>query len=172
MLNQLEAGQDAESAIVSAIESDRFAEYRQLTAIDSKGRTGVYSGARVLGLWNTSQGVDCVAGGNLLATPEITNAMVTTFENTIGSLGERLLSCLRAARNLGGEVGPLRSAGLLVVHEHSWPYIDLRIDWDDDARPIESLTRAWEIYSPQADQYVLRAINPTEAPSFEVPGAL
>jgi hypothetical protein len=37
-------------------------------------------------------------------------------------------------QNLGdaaAQAEPVHSAGLLVVHEVSWPIIDLRIDWSD-----------------------------------------
>jgi len=172
MLEELAAGHDAVTAISTAIKVDGFGEHRQLLAIDKHGTTAAHSGTHVLGLWNTSHGIDCVTGGNLLATSEIPDAMVAAFEAATGSLGDRLLESMLAALNLGGEMGPLRSAGLLIVHEQSWPYADLRVDWVDDSRPIEALTRAWEIYSPQADQYVTRALRPTDAPSFGVPGNL
>lgn len=172
MLDQLAAGRNSVDAVSMAIKDDKFSEYRQLLAIDIHGITAVHSGAHSLGLWNTSHGIDCVTGGNLLATSEIPQAMVLAFESATGSLGDRLLQSMRAALDLGGEIGPLRSAGLLIVHEQSWPYADLRVDWADDTRPIEALARAWEIYQPQADQYVMRALKPTDADSFGVPGNL
>jgi uncharacterized Ntn-hydrolase superfamily protein len=44
------------------------------------------------------------------------------------------------------------------VHRESFPHADLRVDQDDD--PIEALTRLWEAYRPEADPYVVRAVDP------------
>jgi uncharacterized Ntn-hydrolase superfamily protein len=64
----------------------------------------------------------------------------------------------------------VHSAGLLVADRESWPYAELRIDWLDDGCPVAALTRAWEVYRPQADAYVTRALNPAAAPSYGVSG--
>ncbi|TIV28536.1 MAG: DUF1028 domain-containing protein, partial [Mesorhizobium sp.] len=42
-------------------------------------------------------------------------------------------------------------------------------DWTE-ACPIEQLATLWEIYKPQLDAYVTRALNPSDAPSYGVPG--
>ena len=39
---------------------------------------------------------------------------------------------------------------------------------EDD--PIEALAVAWSVYKPQLDDYVTRALDPSEAPSYGVPG--
>jgi uncharacterized Ntn-hydrolase superfamily protein len=52
----------------------------------------------------------------------------------------------------------------------SWPIVDLRVDWSE-ADPIAALTALWGVYAPQIDDYVRRAVNPGEAPSFGVPGS-
>ncbi|MEM0945575.1 MAG: DUF1028 domain-containing protein, partial [Pseudomonadota bacterium] len=36
--------------------------------------------------------------------------------------------------------------------------------------PIEALAALWQIYQPQADDYVTRALSPVQAPSYGVPG--
>ena len=80
----------------------------------------------------------------------------------------RLPACLEALA-AGGEAGPVHSAGMKLVREVSWPVADLRVDWTEDC-PIAALARTWEVYKPQLDAYVTRALNPTEAPSYGVPG--
>ena len=72
-------------------------------------------------------------------------------------------------KSRGGEAGPLHSAGLLVVREVPWPLVDLRVDWKDED-PVSELRRIWEVYAPQMEDYVLRALSPGRAPSFGVPG--
>ena len=42
------------------------------------------------------------------------------------------------------------------------------MDAEGRARPY--LARAWEVYAPQANDYVTRALNPAAAPSYGVPG--
>ena len=75
-----------------------------------------------------------------------------------------------AGAEAGGEAGPVHSAGLLMVDRESWPIASLRCDWDDAARPIEVVARAWEVYAPQMAAYVQRARDPSLAPSYGVPG--
>ena len=96
-------------------------------------------------------------------------AMVEGFENTEGALGDRLIAAMQSGLNAGGEAGPLHSAGLLIVDTHEWPYAELRCDWTEDC-PILMISQAWKVYKPQANDYVTRALNPTDAPSYGVPG--
>jgi uncharacterized Ntn-hydrolase superfamily protein len=94
--------------------------------------------------------------------------MVTGFETATGHLGERLMQALEAGLKAGGEAGPVRSAGLQVADRLTWPLVDIRIDWADD--PIGMLRAAWDVYAPQMQAYVQRATDPTQAPSYGVPG--
>ncbi|MFD0933746.1 DUF1028 domain-containing protein, partial [Methylobacterium trifolii] len=71
----------------------------------------------------------------------------------------------------GGEAGPVHSAGLMLVREVAWPVADLRVDWTEDC-PIAALATLWDLYRPQLDAYVTRALDPTAAPSYGVPGDL
>jgi uncharacterized Ntn-hydrolase superfamily protein len=56
-----------------------------------------------------------------------------------------------------------------LVRDVPWPVADLRVDWTDDD-PVEALAKLWELYSPQLDAYVQRALDPRIAPKFGVPG--
>jgi uncharacterized Ntn-hydrolase superfamily protein len=128
----------------------------------------IHSGRQVLGIWGEARGRDCAAGGNLLAAPGIPAAMVAAFEAATGHLGDRLMTALQAGLAAGGEAGPVHSAGLKIADRLDWPLVDLRIDWS--ATPIEDLAAAWEVYRPQMAAYVQRAEDPTQAPSYGVPG--
>jgi uncharacterized Ntn-hydrolase superfamily protein len=75
---------------------------------------------------------------------------------------------LTAGLKAGGEAGPVHSAGLKIADKLSWPIVDLRVDWAE--QPIEQLAQAWEIYKPQMMAYVQRALDPTQAPPYGVPG--
>ncbi|MGB2304369.1 MAG: DUF1028 domain-containing protein, partial [Candidatus Puniceispirillales bacterium] len=113
---------------------------------------------------------DCVGAGNLLSRVEVIPAMTGAFEQGhYLHLAERLTRALIAALDAGGEEGPTHSAALIVAHERPWPLVDLRIDWTDDC-PARSLLNLWKNYEPQMNDYLTRAIDPSAAPSYGVPG--
>jgi len=162
-------GHSAEETLARLLDGYQFADYRQLAIIDHFGATASYSGARALGVFSTFEGDNCVAAGNLLASPDVPETMVRAFEASTGYLADRLLVAMRAALTAGGEAGPVHSAGLLVVDKVSWPVVDLRVDWHE-TDPIGALSDLWDLYKPQLNAYVTRALDPTAAPSYGVPG--
>jgi uncharacterized Ntn-hydrolase superfamily protein len=171
VLDQLAVRQSAQHAVSAAVAAEPFPDFRQVLAIDPSGNVAEHSGSGVLGTWATARGIDCIAGGNLLANEGVPHAMVNAFVDTDGGLGHRLLAALAAGESAGGEAGPVHSAGLLLADQLSWPYVDLRVDWDEAGDPIGALHQVWAVYEPQADAYVQRAIAPGGAPSFGVPGS-
>ncbi len=169
MLELIESGRSARDAVAAVAAQAPHAEHRQLTAIDAIGGSGAYSGARTLGRHGTALGIGAAAAGNLLAADEVPEAMIAVFAERVSDhLGDRLLAALGAGLEAGGEEGPVRSAGMLVCDRESWPQTDLRVDWDD--APIERLTEIWQLWKPQAADYVTRALDPTAAPSYGVAG--
>ena len=170
ILDLLAAGRSASQALAETVDQQTNIEYRQLTVIDTNGTVAHYSGSHTLGTHAITQGEGCVSAGNLLANERIPQAIVDTFvQNPQLHLADRLLRALEAGLDAGGEQGPVKSAGLLVVHKYAWPLVDLRIDWSDES-PIAVLRRLWQAYQPQMDDYVTRALNPQSAPSFGVAG--
>jgi uncharacterized Ntn-hydrolase superfamily protein len=117
----------------------------------------------------TREGAGCAAAGNLLADRAVADALVEAFEaDPSVPLAERLVRALEAGLAAGGEEGPVHSAGLLVAGEVEWPVVDLRSDWSET--PIADVRAAWEVYAPQVDDYVQRALDPSAAPAYGVPG--
>ena len=172
MLDYLEEGLSVQQTIDKIVNEHKFINYRQLALVDSKGNGVSYTGSKTLGTNAVSEGNCCVAAGNLLSSTEVVQAMTNNFtRNNNLHLAERLLSALQAGVDAGGEEGPVHSAGLKVAHQHSWPLVDLRIDWVED-NPITELMKLWRAYEPQMKDYNSRAINPTQAPSYGVPGDL
>jgi uncharacterized Ntn-hydrolase superfamily protein len=169
LLALLADGASAESAIETLRADAPFIEFRQLTAVDRTGATAIWSGARTLGTNADARGVDCIAAGNLLADTDVPAAMVRSFESSAGEqVVERLVRALEAGLAAGGEAGPVRSCGLVAVDRVSWPIADLRVDWHDE--PIAGLRALWGVWEPQMQDYVTRALDPTSAPSYGVPG--
>lgn len=169
VLAEMATGTGAAEAVHSIAGGSEYPAHRQVLAVDAQGTTGVHSGANALGVWADAIGVNVASGGNLLANPDVPTAIVEGFTNTDGHLGDRLVAAMQAGLKVGGEAGPVHSAGLLLVREVPWPVADLRVDWTDGC-PIMDLAALWERYKPQLDDYVTRALNPAAAPSYGVPG--
>lgn len=169
MLDLLQAGKSAPDAIAEMRQRARFPEYRQVLAVDTSGRTAIHSGPNALGIWAEAQAPDVASGGNLLANADVPQAIVDGFLAAHGHIGDRLIAAMRAGLAAGGEAGPVHSAGLLIVDKVEWPVANLRCDWTE-ACPIEDMAKLWDIYKPQLEAYVQRALDPRAAPSYGVPG--
>lgn len=170
LLDRLRAGATAQEALDAVVaEADPATiDYRQLLVLDGAGRAAVFSGGRALGVFGDTRRENAVAGGNMLASLAVLDALVDTALSASGRIEERLYAALRAAVAAGGEEGPVHSAGISVVGSAGWRVTDLRVDWADD--PIEALGRALDVWLPQRDDYVSRGLNPAAAPSYGVPG--
>lgn len=166
-LDLMAAGASAEQALAE-LRGFPFIDFRQLALVDTAGRTAALSGSGALGIHAIVQGDGAVSAGNLLASVDVPRAMMTAFEATRTDFPNRLLAALEAGLAAGGEAGPVHSAGLVVVRDVDWPIVDLRVDWSDS--PIADLRRVWEVYAPQIEDYVWRALEPTRAAKFGVAG--
>ena len=161
-LDLLSEGLSAAQTVRRVVEENKFPAYRQIAAIDAKGEASFHTGEMALPICASAVGDNCVAVGNLLTRPEVPREMVTAFEKFPDhSLPVRLLSALEKGLEAGGEVSPVRSAGLLVVDRQPWPLVDLRADWHDT--PLLVLRHLWERYEPQMNQFLLWALSPDKA---------
>ena len=73
-----------------------------------------------------------------------------------------LVRGLEAGEAQGGELKQVKSAAVLVVHEQSFPLVDLRVEFDRN--PLAELRFLWEVYRPKVDFYVQRAVDPDSIP--------
>jgi len=55
------------------------------------------------------------AQGNTLASEEVVKAMAAAYENTKGTIADRLMAALEAGQAKGGDTRGMQSAGILVV---------------------------------------------------------
>jgi uncharacterized Ntn-hydrolase superfamily protein len=168
-LDLMQSGVSVSKAIETVRDQGKFIEYRQVLAVDKTGETAIHSGPNSLGIWTQAQGSNVASGGNMLANNGVPQAVVDGFLASTGHLGDRLIAAMQAGLAAGGEAGPLHSAGMLIVDKVAWPVAELRCDWTEDC-PIKNIAMAWDVYKPQLDAYVQRAIDPREAPSYGVPG--
>ncbi|AUI60181.1 DUF1028 domain-containing protein [Amycolatopsis sp. BJA-103] len=168
LLDRLAEHGDAERALSEVVTATSGVEYRQLTVLGPTGPGFAFSGAKTLGTYASATADGVVAAGNMLAGEHIPKSIVDAFLSSAGELEQRLVTALKAGLAAGGEEGPVRSAGLAVVSGVDWRVTDLRVDWADD--PIDRLAELLDVWLPQRDDYVTRALDPGAAPSYGVPG--
>lgn len=161
-LDLLARGFTAGEAMAAIVAATPHRQWRQLAIIDAQGRTATYSGASVRGEKGEAEGRDCAAIANIVRSPDIPRAMTAAFEASPDApLARRLIDALAAGEAAGGEMQPVTSAALVVAHKESFAYVDLRVD--DHREPIAELARLWAMYEPEADPYVVRAVDPERA---------
>ncbi len=169
VLDLMERGASASEAVAIVARTAPFADHRQILAVDGSGGAGAHTGAVALGVFGDAWDRDVACGGNLLGSADVPRRMVEGFLGSGGALGGRLLAAMRAGLDAGGEAGPIHSAGMKLVREVAWPVADLRVDWTE-GDPVGELAALWDLYAPQLEAYVTRALDPTAAPSYGVPG--
>ena len=160
LLEAMAGGLAASGALAAVVGRTPDIAYRQLAIVDSHGGSAGYSGDLALGEAADISAPDAAAAGNLLADRGVPAAMLAAFADRAGdSLGDRLIAALQAGLAAGGEVSPVRSAGLVIAESVPWPVTDLRVDWHDD--PVGELAGLWPLWQPQAESYVGRALRPS-----------
>jgi len=159
-LDLLRSGCSAQEAADALVASTPHAQWRQLAVLDRTGGSAVYSGVRTKPEMSHVAAADVCAIGNILASARVTPQAFQTQPSD--PLAERLMRALEAGLAAGGEIAPVRSAHLLVVEAHSFPMVDLRVDWDDV--PVAALRALWNRYAPLTGDFLLRAIDPDRAP--------
>lgn len=163
MLDGLARGESPDAVLRALEAADPNLRWRQLAAITNDGTAAFFNGSRITSIAKGRVGRDCVAIGNILRTTAVVDAMVESFEaNEPETLAERLVRAIEAGLAAGGELKQVKSAGLLVVHQESFPYVDLRVDLSP--QPLTELRFLWELYRPEAETYVVRAVDPDKAP--------
>jgi uncharacterized Ntn-hydrolase superfamily protein len=144
-------------------DEDPGRDTRQVGVIDTKGRSAVYTGKRVIdrnndpkdvvhfGAWaGHATGKNFSVQGNTLASEAVVKAMADAYERGKGSMAERLMDALDAGQSKGGDVRGMQSAGILVVKplpansESSVErVVDIRVD--DATNPFVELRRLLNI---------------------------
>jgi uncharacterized Ntn-hydrolase superfamily protein len=162
-LELLATGRSASQVMAALVQDNPTIGWRQLAVIDRRGDTAYYHGDRIASVHAAAQGDAVCAIGNIIRHADVPRAMVEAFSRSPEEhLAERLLRALEAGLAVGGELKQVKSAALLVVHEQSFPLVDLRVELDP--QPLTALRFLWELYRPQAELYVRRALDPDSLP--------
>ena len=158
-LELLASGKSAMEVVNLMTSADPYRNSRQLAIIGTDGNASVFTGSECLEWAGGKHGVNFAVQGNILTGPEVIEAMGRVFEDTNGTLAERMIASLHAGQEAGGDKRGRQSAALLVVRE-GWGYggltdrfRDLRVD--DHPTPIKELERIYYIHRkifPRPDQ--------------------
>jgi len=135
-LVRMRAGESAEQALAAVTGPDAGRDWRQLAVLDRAGGAACHTGTANTEWRGALVAPGLVVSGNLLAGPQVLEALRDTFLSTQGSLAERLLAALAAAEAAGGDTRGLQSAALLVVSDDA-PPLTLRVDWSEN--PVAAL---------------------------------
>src|ERR1043166_1222487 len=146
-LELLRQGLPAREVLAKLLAEDRFppTDGRQVAIIDGKGNIAAYTGPNAPQWAGDRQGRNWSAQGNILAGPQVPEAMGRAFEATQGELAEKLFAALKAGDDAGGDSRGKQSASMLVVRKGGGRNINndryIYINVDDHPQPVPELRR-------------------------------
>jgi uncharacterized Ntn-hydrolase superfamily protein len=146
----LENGATPPQAIDILTGTDPERDYRQVGIVDSQGRTATFTGAGCFAWSGGFGGKHYSVQGNTLVGQVVLEAMAAHFEQTQGSLCERLLAALEAGQAAGGDRRGQQSAALLVVRAGGGyggfddRYVDISVY--DHLAPVQELRRLYGLH--------------------------
>src|SRR5687768_3311043 len=136
-LDLLAEGKLPEEVLGELLKDDERRDKRQLAIIDMQGRaanrnpsqadpSGVY--------WGAMSGRYYACQGNTLTGSEVIVAMAKAYEDTKGSLADRLMAALVAGDSAGGDHRGRLAAGIRVAKRDGKGYwLELQVEKSDDA---------------------------------------
>jgi uncharacterized Ntn-hydrolase superfamily protein len=150
-LELLQQGKTAEQVVQQLVDGDAERGVRQLAIVDREGKPAAFTGDDCIQWHGQKLGDHYVCVGNLLAGPEVLDAMSKAFEAAKGPLAWRLVAALEAADEAGGDRRGKQSAALLVVGEKVDPlgYGNTNLRVDDHAAPVKELARLLQVALPR-----------------------
>jgi len=146
----LAAGMTPKDALDFMLRADDGRDRRQVVILDSQGRSAGWSGPGTNDWKGHRCGANYCAQGNILAGPQVVDAMATSFESSSGPLAERLMSALDAAQAAGGDARGMQSGALMVTRPlggaggFSDRVLDIRVD--DHRTPLAELRRILNLW--------------------------
>jgi uncharacterized Ntn-hydrolase superfamily protein len=141
----LEQGVPVGVALRTLLEGDPDREIRQVHGVDAAG-TFCHTGADCVSWCGHHDGGDFTVAGNMLAGPQVIDAMPKDFLAARGhgkEFSECLLLALEAGQAAGGDKRGKQSAALLVASREPRGYHNLRVD--DHADPVAELRRIYDL---------------------------
>ncbi len=158
-LRLLEQGYSPRKVIAEVTSSDDWPGKRQIGIVDAEGRSSAFTGDDNMQWAGHITGENFVAMGNLLAGPQVVEAIAEVFhENESEILEARLMRAIEAGRDAGGQEEGQTSAAILSYGDQSASRCDLRVDISEE--PVAELRRIFDWYEPLLPYYEERNRNP------------
>ena len=136
-LDLLAKGHLPEQVLGELLDNDALRDKRQLAIIDMSGRAANRNPAKAdaSGVWwGAVSGKYYACQGNTLVGREVIFAMARAYEETKGSLADRLMAALVAGDRAGGDHRGRLAAGIRIAKEGVKGYwLELYVDKSDDA---------------------------------------
>lgn len=136
-LDLLQSGQRPDAVLVELLKDDKSPEQRQLAIIDMQGRAAVHNPTAAAAgsqYWGAMTGRFYCCQGNTLAGRKVIVAMSRAYEDTQGSLADRLMAALVAGDCAGGDHRGRLAAGIRVAKAgEDGDWLALHVDTSDDA---------------------------------------
>ncbi len=136
-LESLAQGTAPDQVIADLLRDDPDRELRQLAVIDMQGRAAVHNptaAPRSSRYWAAMTGRFYCCQGNTLVGREVVTEMARVYEETDGSLADRLMAALTAADRAGGDHRGRLAAGLRIARDADpGLWLELQVDNSDDA---------------------------------------
>lgn len=144
-------GRSAEETLALLVESDDRRADRQVGLVDREGRAASYTGDGCLSWAGSTTGPGFAAQGNILAGPQVVDALVAAWHENAGEtdLARRLVAALTAGDQAGGDRRGRQSAAVLVVREGAgYGFDDVAVDLrvDDHPSPVPELKRLLDVH--------------------------
>jgi len=146
----LRGGATAQETVERLTAADPEREERQVGVVDAAGGSASFTGSGCFEWAGHRTGAGYAAQGNLLAGPQVVEALADTFESTHGPLVERMLAALAAGDAAGGDRRGRQSAAVVIRKEGAGYggstdlLLDLRVD--DHPDPVTELQRLYSIH--------------------------
>jgi uncharacterized Ntn-hydrolase superfamily protein len=162
-LDLIAQGATAEEALRIVMRTDTMLQDRQVGLVDAQGNAASFTGRSTFdwagGRVGAQRGRGIVTGGkgevivgrgyaaqaNIMVSEQTVKNMAETFEQSRGSLADRLVAALKAGQAGGGDKRGMQSAALLVVRKNGGylgandRFVDIRVY--DAPDPIAELDR-------------------------------
>lgn len=132
-----------EMALSTLLEADENRDVRQLHGVDAE-EAFAFTGKECVEWAGHLIGTDYTVAGNMLAGPQVIEAMAAAFEESPTlELSDRLVKALEAGQRAGGDKRGKQSAALLIASPDPRGYHNLRVD--DHADPVAELRRIYDL---------------------------
>ena len=158
-LRLLEQGFSPHKVVADVTLSDDWPGKRQIGIVDAEGRSSAFTGDDNMPWAGHITGENFVAMGNLLAGPQVVEAIAEAFhEKDSDILEERLMRAVEAGRDAGGQEEGQTSAAIQTHGDQSVSRCDLRVDISEE--PVAELRRIFDWFKPLLPYYEERNRNP------------